>query len=72
MDQGPAVTEVSHIRFVPCVLLCLALLLPLPAAADTGSELKKISQELLDAITAGDPSVWERHLAETCARQSVR
>ena len=51
-------------RFSACTLLCLALLLPLPAAADTESELKKISQELLDAITAGDPSVWDRHLAE--------
>ena len=46
-------------------LLCLALLLPRPAAADTESELKKIAQELLDAITAGDPTVWDRHLAET-------
>lgn len=53
-------------RTVARTLLCLALLLPLPASADTESELKKIAQELLDAVTAGDPSVWDRHLAETC------
>src|SRR5687767_6420894 len=52
-------------RFHVAFLLCLALF-PLPAAADTESDLKKIVQELLDAITAGDPTIWDRHLAENC------
>jgi hypothetical protein len=52
-------------RFHVALLLCLTLF-ALPAAADTTSDLKKIAQELLDAITAGDPTVWDRHLAENC------
>ena len=54
------------------ILLCLAFCLPvLPVtaqerAASTESELKRITQELLDAVTAGDRTVWDRHLADSC------
>lgn len=33
-------------------------------------ELKKITQQLLDAVATGDKAVWDRHLADTCLYSS--
>jgi hypothetical protein len=53
----------------PFPLLAVALLAgapvlaaPLPAAEDAGAVLKRQTQEMLDAVTAGDPKVWDRYL----------
>jgi len=64
----------SHIALLLCLALSCPSLLdaaqeptpPKPPKPDTETELKRITQELLDAITAGNPAVWDRHLAETC------
>ncbi|HYP28872.1 MAG TPA: nuclear transport factor 2 family protein, partial [Blastocatellia bacterium] len=32
----------------------------------TEEELKKITQELLDSVAAGDKAVWDKYLADTC------
>ena len=43
---------------------------PAPAAAAVASTLREQAQALLDAVTAGDASVWERLLHEDCVYTS--
>lgn len=38
--------------------------------ASTEDELKRITQELLDAVAIGDRAVWGRYLADTCLYSS--
>lgn len=39
-------------------------------SSSTEEELKKITQQLLDAVAVGDKAVWERYLADTCLYSS--
>jgi hypothetical protein len=40
------------------------------APSSTEEELKKITQQLLDAIAVGDKAVWDKYLADTCLYSS--
>jgi Na+-translocating ferredoxin:NAD+ oxidoreductase RnfG subunit len=39
---------------------------PTASAAQTEKELKRITQELLDAVAPANKAVWDRYLAHTC------
>src|ERR1043165_6699981 len=54
----------ARLLFTAALAACASA--PAPAAsapADTAAVLRQHTQELLEAVTAGDPKVWDRYLA---------